>query len=452
MGIEVYATSTVGIGGVIRESVEDFVVEELLVDGSKATVNPPEDHVQHQVLGSSPARSTHLLCVLVKRNWDTFMAMRIVAKHLSIPSSRIHFAGIKDAKAVTAQHVTVEETTAEDIGKLDMRDIELRPVGYLRHPISSYYLLGNSFCITISQIDHEETIVQTQIKETVEQLANLGGVPNFYGHQRFGTTRSITHHVGKALVQGDIRQAAMLFLAEPFPDEHPESQQARKQLRETQDYHKALEEFPKQLRYERFMLRCLVEKPDDFVGAFRMLPSRLRLLFVQAYQSYLFNKSLSMRISEGLPLNRVVAGDYAVGVERSGLPAVAMFKRATAENLSEINDAVVKGTTRLALPLIGFRQRFSQGQQGEIEKQILEQEDIRPEDFRIQAIPETSSKGELRTATTSISGLTLETTSASQHGTSKSKAALSFILQRGSYATVVLREIMKPSDPVIAGF
>jgi len=147
-----------------------------------------------------------------------------------------------------------------------------------------------------------------------------------------------------------------------------------------------------------------------------------------------------------------VAGDYAVGVERSGLPAVAMFKRATAENLSEINDAVVKGKTRLALPLIGFRQRLSQGQQGEIEKQILEQEDIRPEDFRIQAIPETSSKGELRTATTPISGLTLETTSASQHDTSESKATLSFILQRGSYATVVLREIMKPSDPVIAGF
>lgn len=452
MGIEVYATSTAGIGGVIRESVEDFVVEEVLVDGSKATVNPPEDHVQRQVLGSSPAKNAHLVCVLVKRNWDTFMAMQIAAKHLGIPSNRIHFAGIKDAKAVTAQHVTIEEATVEDTEKLGMRDIELRSVGYLRHPISSYYLLGNSFCVTITQIGHGEVTAQRQMKETVRRLADMGGVPNFYGHQRFGTTRSITHHVGKALVQGDIKQAAMLFLAEPFRAEHPESRQARKQLRETQDYRKALAEFPKQLRYERSMLKSLAEKPDDFVGAFRMLPSRLRLLFVQAYQSYIFNKSLSMRIAEDLPLNRVTIGDYAVGVERSSLPAVAVFKTATAGSLSEINDAVEKGKMRLALPLIGFRQRLSQGLQGEVEKQILEQEDIRPEEFRIQAMPEVSSKGELRTATAPIGGLTLETAFIQQDDTPKGKATLSFVLQRGSYATVVLREIMKPRNPVAAGF
>ncbi len=39
LGMEVYATKTAGVGGAIRESVEDFVVEEVLVDGSKATVN-----------------------------------------------------------------------------------------------------------------------------------------------------------------------------------------------------------------------------------------------------------------------------------------------------------------------------------------------------------------------------------------------------------------------------
>jgi tRNA pseudouridine13 synthase len=452
MGIEVYATSTAGIGGVIRESVEDFVVEEVLVDGSKATIKPLESHTELRVLGSSPTQNTHLLCVLVKRNWDTFMAMRTVAKHLGIPSSRIHFAGIKDAKAVTAQHVTIEEATAEEAQKVSMRDIELRPVGYLRHPISSYYLLGNSFRITISQIGHDEAAIRQQIAETTNQLAQIGGAPNFYGHQRFGTTRPITHQVGKALVQGNIQQAVMLFLAEPFREEHPESQQARKQLRETQDFKKALGEFPNQLRYERFMLRRLVEKPDDFVGAFRTLPPRLRVLFVQACQSYLFNKSLSMRITNGLPLSRVVAGDFAVGVERSGLPAVAMFKTATAENLADINKAIEKGKTRPALPLIGFRQRLSQGVQGEIEKQIIEQENIKPDDFKIQALPEASSKGELRTTTTPINGLTLETVSTHPSDASKRKVTLSFMLQRGSYATVVLREIMKPPDPVCARF
>ena len=38
LGIEVYATETAGVGGVIRESVDDFRVEEVLVDGSKAEI------------------------------------------------------------------------------------------------------------------------------------------------------------------------------------------------------------------------------------------------------------------------------------------------------------------------------------------------------------------------------------------------------------------------------
>jgi tRNA pseudouridine13 synthase len=141
-----------------------------------------------------------------------------------------------------------------------------------------------------------------------------------------------------------------------------------------------------------------------------------------------------------------------VGVERSGLPAVAMFKTATAENLADINKAIETGKMRLVLPLIGFRQHLSEGVQGEIEKQILKQENIKSDDFKIQALPEASSKGELRTATTPINGLTFETVSTHPLDASKRKATLSFMLQRGSYATVVLREIMKSQDPIRAGF
>ena len=79
LGIEVYATKSLGVGGAIREAVEDFVVEEVLVDGSKANVN---GSVPDKVLGSSAQRQRFLLCVLVKRNWDTFIAIKNVAKQL----------------------------------------------------------------------------------------------------------------------------------------------------------------------------------------------------------------------------------------------------------------------------------------------------------------------------------------------------------------------------------
>jgi len=110
------------------------------------------------------------------------------------------------------------------------------------------------------------------------------------------------------------------------------------------------------------------------------------------------------------------------------------------------------GHIQLALPLIGANQSLSSGVQGEIERQIIEQEGIKPESFKIQALPETSSKGELRTAVTPITDLTLEGISAHPDDLSKQKATLSFMLFRGSYATVVLGEMMKPQNLIQAGF
>lgn len=449
IGIGVYATNSFGIGGVIRQSVEDFVVEEVLVDGSKAQIN---QSVMHQVLSSSPTKNRYLLCVMVKRNWDTFQAIKVVAEQLGISTRQIQIAGIKDAKAVTAQHITVEGGSAEDIQKIHLKDIEVRPVGYFRSKLSSYYLLGNSFNITIRAMSCSKSTIKKRVTKIIEELEALGGAPNFFGHQRFGTTRPITHLVGKAIVNGRLKKAAMLFLAKPSRYEHPESRQAREQLQATQDFKQALKNFPRQLRYERLMLKHLAEKSDDFAGAFRKLPIKLRELFPQAYQSYLFNKFLSRRIENEVPLNKAEDGDYVVNVEHSGLPMLTMYRMANTQKLEEINKAVKTGRMYTAIPLIGFKQRLSQGVQGENEKQILEEECISPENFKINVMPEISAKGELRTAITPLNNFSLDKILEDSANPSKHKAELSFKLHRGSYATIILRELMKPRNPIRAGF
>ena len=449
IGIEVYATQCLGIGGIIRQFVDDFVVEEVLVDGSKAEIN---QSAERQVLGSSPVKNRFLLCVLVKRNWDMFQALRLIAEQLGINARCIQIAGIKDAKAVTGQHITVEGVTAEQIQKVQVKDIKIRPIGYFRSKLSSYFLFGNNFHITIRAISHSKSAIEKRITKTIEELKLIGGVPNFFGHQRFGTTRPITHLVGKAITKGNFRKAVMLFLAKPSPHEHPESRQARKQLHATQDFKQALKNFPKQLSYERLMLRHLAKKPDDYVGAFRRLPIKLRELFPQAYQSYLFNKFLSRRITRGLSLVRAEVGDYVVNVERSGLPMLTMHKIASVEALTEINKAIEAGKMRLAVPLIGFKQQPSQGIQGDIEKQILEEEGISQEGFKIPVMPEITARGELRAALTPLNNFSLNEVSEDSENPSKHKAEVSFTLYRGSYATILLRELTKPRNPIKAGF
>lgn len=449
--MEVYATRSRGIGGIIKSFPEDFIVEEVLVDGSKAEITPLRTR-ETKIFNLSATKTRHLLCLLVKRNWDNFLAIKAIAKQLGVSPTRIQIAGIKDAKALTAQYITVEGADAERLSKIKVNDIELHPVGYFGGEISPHLLLGNYFHIVIRAVRHPQSAVKARVEETIKEIEALGGIPNFFGHQRFGTVRPITHFVGKALIQGKFQKAAMLFLAKPSRYEHPESKLARETLMDTQDFKKALEFFPKNLRFERLMLEHLAKKPEDYVGAFRRLPNKLLKLFTQAYQAYLFNKFLSARIKSGLALNSACVGDYVVNVERNGLPMLRMRRVVDAGALAEVNASLKNGRLYLALPLIGFKQQPSRGIQGEMEKRILGEEGVSQENFKVKMIPEISSKGELRTATAPLRNFALDEISKDSANSSKNAVKLHFMLLRGSYATALLREIMKARNPVKAGF
>jgi tRNA pseudouridine13 synthase len=237
----------------------------------------------------------------------------------------------------------------------------------------------------------------------------------------------------------------------PSVHEHPASRQARQDLLSTRDFKKARDDFPKQLRFERTMLKHLADDPGDFVGAFQCLPIKLQALFVQAHQSFLLNRFLSARAEHGLPLNDALEGDYVVGIERSGLPMTNTAKTVTALNISEIKAQIKIGRLRVALPIFGVKQKLSLGIMGEIERDILEKEKISLEKLRFNELSRVGGKGGLRTAVTPIKDFKLQSVSANTDG-NDCQAVVSFMLLRGSYATVVLREIMKPSNLIAAGF
>lgn len=442
LGIEVYATKTSGISGLIRESVDDFVVEEILVDGSRASASGT---IPARVLGSSSQRQRFLLCILVKRNWDTFIAIKNIAKDLCIDQGRVQIAGIKDAKAVTAQFITLDNVSIEEVEKVNVKDLTLYPIGYLREQMGLFYLLGNSFTITITNISKPELDIQDCLTQANKELEVLGGIPNFFGHQRFGTIRPITHLVGKALSLGNFEEAAMLFLAKSSMYEHPESRKARQQLEVTRNFKLAVEIFPKSLRFERIMLFHLAEKSSDFLGAFQKLPLKLQALFVQANQSYLFNRFLSERLKRNLPLDAAVVGDLVVGVEKSGLPLTMVNKVVTPETLDVVNSQVKVGKLRVALPIFGTKQKLSLGVMGEIEREVLDTEGIGDKPIRLNELSNAGGKGGLRAVLAPVREFKMQRVT-------DDVAKVSFILNRGCYATVVLRELIKPIDPIGAGF
>jgi len=444
LGIEVYASTAPGIGGKIRHFPEDFRVEEALTDGSRAQISPSK---------SAPlsGRGRYLVCVLVKRNWDTFLAVWAVAKQLGVSPERLRIAGIKDAKAVTAQHFSVYGVAPEQVSNVKVEGITVYPLRFSSEKIHSYLLRGNHFQSQIRAVTHSSSIIRKRLKEVQSQLESLGGLPNFYGHQRFGTVRPITHQVGKHLVRGELEEAALCFLARHSEHEHPESREARQRLWHTQNFSEALSHFPRKLQHERIMLAHLAKRQRDFTGAFRRLPMKLCQLFVQTYQSYLFNRFLSERMRRGISLSEAQAGDYVVKLDSNGLPTTHSTQ-VTSSSIKDIKQALIKGEMRLALPIVGFKQPTSDGLQGGIEREILETEDVAPPDFHVKHMLEMSAPGGLRTALTPIANLSIEEPIKNQANSTKRTVCLNFMLQRGSYATVLLREFMKPRNPIKAGF
>jgi len=444
LGMEIYATQSPGVGGKIRQLIEDFMVEELLVDGSKAEISPAETH-------EPVGRGRYLICIMVKRDWDTLWAVRNVARRLGVSPKRIRIAGMKDAKALTAQHISLQGVAPTRASQVKIKDITLHPIRFSNRRIFSQLLLGNQFQVVIRAISYTSSVVEKRVNNVQNELARLGGVPNFFGHQRFGTIRPITHLVGRFLTKGELEKAAFAFLAQPSAHEHPESKEAREQLQNAQDFEEALRCFPEHLRYERLMLGHLAKQSRDFVGAFRELPLKLRKLFVQAYQSFLFNKFLSERIRRGRTLSEAQVGDYAIKLDDHGLPTTE-FTQVTTSSLQAVKEALNESKMRVAIPLVGFKQCPSEGVQGEIEKEIFENENVNPQDFQISFMPEVSAPGMLRTILAPATNLSVEKASGDSANPSKSKTRLGFTLHRGSYATVLLREFMKPRDLIKAGF
>jgi tRNA pseudouridine13 synthase len=446
MGIEAYVTQAEGVGGRIRQLLDDFVVEELLVDGSLASVSSPA--VEAWVpAGEGP----YLICVLVKRRWDTFLAVREVAARLHISQKRIRFAGIKDTKALTAQHISLQSVSPSKVLDVQIKDINVYPQRYSKERVYSQLIKGNRFHITVRDIDQPVSVIEEQTRDTKKEIERLGGVPNFFGHQRFGTIRPNTHQIGKNLTRGDAERAAMVFLAEPSAYEHPEAREARQRLQDTMDFGAALEGFPRFLRYERFMLRHLTRYPSDFVGAFRTLPRRLRKLFVQGYQSYLFNRFISERMQRGIPLDEPQVGDYTIKLDEHGLPTEE-WSQATEMNIQTVKDAVREGKLCVAAPLVGPDLPPSKGIQGEIEQKILEDENVAPENFKIPFMPEATAEGRVRAVLNPVWNLQQEEIAEDKENEGKQMMKLGFTLNRGSYATVVLREFMKPQNLIEAGY
>lgn len=364
----------------------------------------PEDFVVEELLSVSHTRDDHVVFTLEKTNWDTIAAIKAVARALGISQKRLGYAGLKDRRALTRQKVSVRDIERAQVERVNLprlRILDIERGDRIR--LGDHR--GNRFEVLV-----RNAAVTPQDMEKIEK-----GFPNYFGVQRFGEVRPITHLVGRELIRQNFDEAVLIFLAKPFPrDPHYE---VRRRLWETRDFKKAKKEYPMSLKYERAMLDQIHK---GSIEAMKALPLRLATLFIHAYQASIFNEIVKRRC-EVLPLREVEEGDIII----SYLNNRRVFTLAGAHNM----DRIQRDGLCAAAPIVGYKTQV-RGRMKSLTDSVLEEEGITREDFKLNQLKVLSSRGTYREIVATPSTLSYENV--------KEGVWLRFSLPRGQYATVLL--------------
>jgi len=390
IGISVYTTKFPGIGGKIRISPEDFEVSELI---SKRATNSITDE------------SGYAVYKLKKKKIDTNHALSGIFRKTGV---RLKSLGLKDASAVTEQYVGSPHK-GKPIEDFSTEKYSLTKIGFTKKPLSKKDMIGNNFKIQISDCSDD-----------LSSFNEHNHVLNFYGYQRFGSKRPVTHLIGKAILHRDFDMAVDLILSFTSSYDSDENSEIREKLSDKTNYEKYYDQVPSQMDIEKIVLKEMIDH-DDSIRAIRAIPLSLRRFYIQAYQSFIFNLSLSSAFLDGENLFEAKSGDVCYDSKS----IIGKFKDGVEQYLS--------------LPFVGYSYYKKTRFDHQISK-ILIQEEITPKDFFIKEMQEVSSEGGFRQASIHCS----DYLSNENH--------VEFSLSRGSFATILLREIMKPIDPIAAGF
>ena len=277
---------------------------------------------------------------------------------------RVKYWGLKDKRAMTTQFMQCLKRTPNAPPKLSGRRWRAVLVGSTREPLTQHAIAGNAFKIRV-----RGSTSFVDVMDDVSRALRAKEVPNFFGYQRFGE-RNPNHMFGRCIVKGECEGISSLEL--------------------------------------------------------RGLPAKLRRLFVNAYQSYLFNLALSHVVLEhgGLPVNGV---RIFFDVKAKPFPHAAGDPTLTFR----------EGAVVPAAQLPGYSYRSRGDPYSRAMDRVLEEEGVRPREFFVDHMPGVSAEGGWRPV--AILG---DMAFRSDGG----DPLVYLRLQRGSYATVVLREIVKPGE------
>ncbi|HKB36701.1 MAG TPA: tRNA pseudouridine(13) synthase TruD [Gemmataceae bacterium] len=361
---------------------------------------------------------------LEKRGWTTPDALGVLRRRWKIDHRRLSYGGLKDRHALTVQHLTVLHGPRRN---LDQQGILVTYLGQVSHPYSAQDIRANHFRITLRKLDEGKLgRAEAALAAVREQ-----GVPNYFDDQRFGSLASggscvTPEFVARLMVLGRHEDALRLALTAPYEfDRAAQKQEKATLLAHWGDWEQCKENLPR--GHARSLVDYLRVHPADFRGALERLRPELRGLYLSAYQSHLWNRTLALYL-------RQLARPEQLLAVRLRLGEVPFHHNLDAEQFQQLVSAT--------LPLASARLKLDPDDpRGELVRAVLKDEGLELEQMKLKGFREMFfSKGE-RPALCLPRELSASAEADDLHP-GRMKWQLAFELPRGSYATLLVKRLM----------
>lgn len=170
-------------------------------------------------------------------------------------------------------------------------------------------------------------------------------------------------------------------------------------------------EFEKAAKIIQETEKCGNISNNDYIGFLRKIPKKILQMYVHAYQSYLWNSVVDEYIKKRYKYREI---KYCLG----GL-AIPLQK-----------------VPNKNIPIVGFGTEFEDKDIKKIYENLMKKEKIILRDFIVRSMPELTNEGSLRDLTVEPKDFTI-----SENNKKEKSYVVEFILQKGSYATMVIKTL-----------
>ena len=409
-------------------------------------VQPEDFVVEEQMQLSLAPRGRFAVYRVRKRGVPTLSVQAQMARALGVGQLAVVVPALKDKDAVAVQHVAVRGTGPS---RLAGRGFEAEFLGRSPRPLSPADIVANRFTLVLRDLSAGEV---AHARDRLAQVAQFG-LPNYFDQQRFGSLMPGEEPIGKRILRRDAEGALRAYLTQRFAGD-PEPVRRFKAFARDHwgDWDALFDAAPRPSNF-RSVLTYLrdhptadpAERDTHYRKALNLINRRLLSLYLAAYQSLMWNRiagrTLSARLGE-VDARVEIAGErlpiyheLPPGFDRAiAIPLphhrATYHPRTPGSPQSGDGDSPPSGGTGDGSPSLST-----------IAAQVLAEEGLTLHDLKARVLKKAYLPGGNRALFLFPQDLSASPPEPDDRFRGQHKLTLTFILPRGSYATLVIKAL-----------